>query len=387
MKAGAFLLLVACFTCRASLTLAESCSATNDLGDTCSVDCPSGQAAECMNGTGAGSPTCKCTGTPEKPSWLFTAKRLDNTIKAHRNVKGDFVDEKVTIEATDARVVINRSLSSLRDYKLSNNCSRVRTGRYCESGCASSNAAQFRPGEGCGPPHCEDVFATRCSLVTGKLTISGALELESQPVVDFKEPNWKDIPQDFLGLKETYTNCSDTAQDITFSHSEKTMIGTTVTKGKTVTTGKEITAEASANFTLAGGGGGAKLGVKFSNTISVSESRTETHQEEKTFTASIPIRVAPMTHVDFAHYFIRREVPLFYSGTVQLNGPLVQNLEGVNSLKDVMQDAKQRTFEFSGVVVDVSMYEGQTDNIARKLTLADCQSSKSLTRTVEFLDK
>lgn len=37
-----------------------SCSATNDVGDTCSVTCKEGETAECSNGTGASKPVCSC---------------------------------------------------------------------------------------------------------------------------------------------------------------------------------------------------------------------------------------------------------------------------------------------------------------------------------------
>lgn len=42
------------------LPAGSSCSAKNDLGDTCSISCPEGEAAHCTNGTGSASPTCEC---------------------------------------------------------------------------------------------------------------------------------------------------------------------------------------------------------------------------------------------------------------------------------------------------------------------------------------
>ena len=39
----------------------SSCSATNDNGDAqCSITCSEGQAAQCSNATGSGTPTCEC---------------------------------------------------------------------------------------------------------------------------------------------------------------------------------------------------------------------------------------------------------------------------------------------------------------------------------------
>jgi len=38
----------------------SSCSASNDVGDTCNASCPDGQAAQCSNATGANPPSCEC---------------------------------------------------------------------------------------------------------------------------------------------------------------------------------------------------------------------------------------------------------------------------------------------------------------------------------------
>ena len=38
----------------------SSCSAHNDVGDTCTISCPEGQAAQCFNAAGAGTPQCQC---------------------------------------------------------------------------------------------------------------------------------------------------------------------------------------------------------------------------------------------------------------------------------------------------------------------------------------
>ena len=37
-----------------------SCTAHNEVGDTCSISCDPGQSASCQNGTGATPPTCEC---------------------------------------------------------------------------------------------------------------------------------------------------------------------------------------------------------------------------------------------------------------------------------------------------------------------------------------
>ncbi len=37
-----------------------TCSASNEVGDVCSVSCPVGKAAQCQNAPGAGAPVCVC---------------------------------------------------------------------------------------------------------------------------------------------------------------------------------------------------------------------------------------------------------------------------------------------------------------------------------------
>ena len=39
---------------------ASSCSATNEVGDRCSITCPPGEAASCANTSGASTPICEC---------------------------------------------------------------------------------------------------------------------------------------------------------------------------------------------------------------------------------------------------------------------------------------------------------------------------------------
>lgn len=38
----------------------SSCEASNDVGDTCSIECPAGESATCSNTSGASTPSCEC---------------------------------------------------------------------------------------------------------------------------------------------------------------------------------------------------------------------------------------------------------------------------------------------------------------------------------------
>jgi hypothetical protein len=54
--------IIALFGFLGNAALASSCTAHNDNGGTCSVDCDAGKSAECSNASGSSAPTCECSG-------------------------------------------------------------------------------------------------------------------------------------------------------------------------------------------------------------------------------------------------------------------------------------------------------------------------------------
>jgi hypothetical protein len=89
-----------------------------------------------------------------------------------------------------------------------------------------------------------------------------------------------------------------------------------------------------------------------------------------------------MTLVTLERSWLRREVPVEFSGNVQLNASVRGNLEGIGSVAQVIPNAADRTFEFAGLVTDATLYEGTTLNGSVPLKPSEC-SAPSLFVTSE----
>jgi hypothetical protein len=106
---------------------ASSCSAHNDFGDTCTIDCPEGQSATCTNGIGANKPTCVCSGTI---NFEAMRKRFSPVLPQAGILQDGGPSAAVvqgggpaltsdTVLQTDVLGEINKKLSTLRPYHLS----------------------------------------------------------------------------------------------------------------------------------------------------------------------------------------------------------------------------------------------------------------------------
>lgn len=356
---------------------AASCSASNEVGDTCSIDCLAGESAQCSNGTGAQTPRCTCSGSsgilPSR-SWVLAVPTVATSSSGH------------SVAQTNAEQILNQKLASLRDYHLGNSCTDVKVGSECYGcdPCIVSTPAplsilpkEIEPLRLCGPCICVPITERRCQKVVGKLALSGALDVEAGPTVKFEEPNWKDIPTEAKGLKATYKWCNPRDTKEIFTHAVREQVGAKVTKSRVVNTGKEITASVNASFspgTVSGVGGGVSAGVKFSNSISVSSGEEQDFRKEESFSRTFEVPVPAMYETVVVHYWIKRLVPLKYSGTVQVNGKVVQNQEGVQLVSQVLPSVADRTFDFAGEVLDVSLYEGRAESYSRKLSEDECKA-------------
>lgn len=361
-----------------SSSLAASCSASNDVGDTCSIDCQQGQAAECQNASGGGRPVCECSGSVElNGTFLPTDMSLMNTMQAATSTG--------KLE-TDVLSVVNARLAQLRDYIVSRSEYQVVVGQWCRPPrklpCDVGGAIMSTPaaddarippeddghiGPQCYEQQCYDKYETRYKDVLGKLTSNGSFQVEVRPVVKVEEPNWQDIPTMYFGLRATYLNCSTERQEYGFNHSFRSKVGTRVVKTKTVKNSQDVSAEVSFSFVVNG-----KIGAKFSKEISVSDQSDVSEEREENLAFSQKINVGPMQEMIYHHEFAQRVVDVPYSGTVQLNGGVSQNFENITSLAQVLPNAADRTFEFAGVVSDTSLYGDVTKNLTRKLTEKEC---------------
>lgn len=354
----------------------SSCSATNDNGDaSCSISCELGQAAECRNGTGSGTPSCECKGTPQALTRYLPKPAAFNILGAGAS----------GIEKTNVLESINQKLARLRDYQLSETCGQERTGRSCyrEPCVTFTTSAVAKPLaqlERYCPHVCEDVYSNVCRKVTGKLTATLPFSIEAPPIVVVTEPNWKDIPSEVLGYRETYTNCTSLAQSIIFKHGETVRTGSKVSKTKAVGTTEKIDAKVDFKFTDSFGGG---LSVGYSNTVTITDVDEQNQEQTKPLEMTIPLNIASGAKVVMDHKWIRREVPIPYRGTVTLDSSVGVNREGIARVSQVLSNTTERTFAFAGVIQHSTLLEGETRVIETKLSAPDCQANPGFRRVPE----
>lgn len=357
----------------------SSCSATNDNGDaTCSISCPVGQSAECRNGTGSSSPECGCSGESQLVSIFIP--RPDST--------GTLAFAPSSLEHTNVLQSINAKLAGLRDYALRKTCSRERVGRECRdescgvfsSGESRDIREQFLPCQ--NPRVCYDVFDTICRNVTGKLTSSPSFTIEIPPSVVVEEPNWKDIPTEILGYRETYINCTSLKQSISFRHGETVRTGRKASKTKAIATNDRI--DVKVEYKLAKDlGPSIGGGYSYSKTVTITDLNEESEEETRPLEKVIPLDIASGTQVVMDHQWIRREVPIFFNGRVTLDSAIEKNLEGIHRASQVLKNTADRTFEFSGVIQHSLLLEGKTRVIETKMTEGECKANPGFHHTSE----
>lgn len=344
----------------------SSCSATNDNGDaTCSISCPVGQSAECRNGTGSSSPECGCSGESQ----------LDSIFIPRPDSAGTLAFAPSSLEHTNVLQSINAKLASLRDYTLHQSCSRERVGRVCYR-----EPCVFMPGV-C-PRICEDTFDTVCRNVSGKLTAAPRFTIEVPPSVVVEEPNWKDIPSEILGYRETYINCTSLEQSISFRHGETVRSGRKVSKTKSISTNDKI--DVKVEYKLAKDlGPTVGGGYSYSKTVTITDLNEESEEETRPLEKVIPLDIASGTKVVMDHQWIRREVPIVYNGRVTLDAAIENNLEGIDRSSQVLTNAADRTFEFSGVIQHNLLLEGKTRVVETKMTEGECKANPGFHQAAE----
>lgn len=331
---------------------AASCSAKNDIGDTCSVDCDIGQTASCSNATGASTPTCEC-----KDSSLLFSKFSSGT------------------DTIDPLTSINAKLTSLRAYKLRNDCQDVIVGQQCHHDDTSpSRFASETNGEvplfvrGTSTT-CVQIHEQRCTVVSGKLTVNSPLKIEKDPDVTVNPPDWKGIPDDYFGYRETYINCTSDKQTETFNHAETLKLGSKVIKTKTVNVGSAVSVKVTFSFVV-----DAETSAAFNHSVSITDTTEEDLEDTKTLSWTANLSIKPYVKVVMLHSWTRRSVPVTYSGSVLLDASTGPNLEGVSLISQVLP-ASDRTFPFSGVVSTARLYEGVTSPNETPLSRQFCAKS------------
>jgi hypothetical protein len=289
------------------------------------------------------------------------------------------------VSQTDVLSSINRRLAALKDYELGQSCTQEKVGRECYHDCAPTRVQSkgrkplFEELRHCHIS-CWDVVETVCRPVYGKLTAREPFAIEKGPSVTLKEPNWSSIPGEILGYRETYTNCTSAQQSITFKHLETVRVGSRVTKTSSLQNSEKIEAKVEFKFENVFGGG---TSIGFSRQVTVTNVDEENHEESRTLDFTVPLIVPAMTRVVLDHAWIRRVVPIQYSGTVQLDAGVNANRAGISRISQVITAPADRTFPFSGSVTNTLLVEGETSTVGTDLTKQQCEKRPGFERTPE----
>jgi hypothetical protein len=208
--------------------------------------------------------------------------------------------------------------------------------------------------------------------VNGKLQSIAPYTPEKDPEVTVTEPNWKAIPSEALGYRETYTNCTSLQQSITFKHTESSKIGSKVTKTASISNTEKIDAKIDFKFTDSFSSG---LTASFSKTVTLTDTNEQNYEENKTLDFTIPLTIAPQTRVSMDHRWIRRETPIPFNGSVIIDSGIITNRENILRLSQALPSAADRIFNFAGFVTNSTLLEGETKVFETKLSSAECSSN------------
>lgn len=354
---------------------ASSCSAQNEVGDVCSIDCAAGQAAQCTNATGATSPTCSCSGDPSMVD-AFGISLDERAQPLALQPSGNDV-----IRQTDILVSINARLSQLRDYKIGQACTDVVVGQQCrnmksvcspDGGGANAAIMSLRdPGATpqCIVPICIDIKEKRCSPVMGKLTATPDVRATGSISVDTESPNWNEVPISFYGLRATYVNCNPERQTMSFGHNKVMTVGERYTKTEAIKNGQSITVKVTGKY---GDAFSAEAGATFSREVTITDQAEVNAQRQETFNYAETVNIPAMHRVVYTHEWVQKVARMPFSGTAVVDGSINDNLEGVAAISQVLGSSDDRAFAFSGVVEGTMVAQGLISNNAQPLTTEQC---------------
>ncbi|NML43473.1 hypothetical protein HHL11_06890 [Ramlibacter sp. G-1-2-2] len=293
-------------------------------------------------------------------------------------------------QVTNVTESINAKLAAQGDFHLRDACHEEDAGRVCESSSkterlpfecpvlpAVGNAANEKQAvlPICGPPprpYCHNIKKTVCSPVMGKLTVSGPFTVIAGPTATIDPPNWEALPLKMLGLRLTFTNCTPKDQLTTFRHTENVQQGAQVTKSKTLQTSIKIDQSIGFDFF-----GDAKTTISFSRSTSITDSSTENYRTEHALEVTQPVTAAANGLTTATHYWIQRDVPIKFKGTVKLDAPLASNMAGVNRISQVLKP-EDLVFDFAGIVRDSTFEDTTVAMHYRSMTKAECNASPGL---------
>jgi hypothetical protein len=216
----------------------------------------------------------------------------------------------------------------------------------------------------------------------GKLTATYPLTLLTPVQATVSAPNWNEIPNQVLGYRQSYINCSEEKQSITFRHTEVTKEGFRITKSKVLKTGETnvLNINAKASFKIADiggevGGGGSRT---ITHDITVTDAKEQSDEETRTLDVSIPLIVPAMSLVTMDHSWVRREAPLPFVGSAEFDAPLSANQAQKTMISQVLPAAVDRSFSFAGTISAAFTAKGDAVVRQEKLSAAQCSGEKGL---------
>lgn len=363
----------------------SSCSATNpDINESCSISCDTGESATCYDTSGGNSPSCRCETDPGH----YPEGSLKITKYVARKLSSVSPE---TIERTNVLTVVNTKISPFI-FHIKDLCRNVKVAEECTHrlfggipGCPHELSGQKnesqKPMKCSGEPICRSIFENQCSAVNSALTAVPPFIVEREPEVVVSEPNWKEIPDYYVGLKQSYRNCTKVQQSITYKHSASLKEGSRISKTKVLETTNGISAKLDFKF---GDFGGAGVSTSLSTRVSITNIDEESNELVRAFEETLPLVIPARTKVTLNHFFIQRTVKVPFTGKVTLDSAVSENVSGIKLLSSILKDPKDRTFYFSGYVTDAMVHQTDTTVESKDLTEEECRGNDRI-EEIEYI--
>ncbi|UTM60481.1 hypothetical protein L4174_023740 (plasmid) [Photobacterium sp. CCB-ST2H9] len=381
--------ILAPFTTSAS----SSCDASNDFGDTCSISCPEGEAAQCTDGGESRQPECECEEDPSSSDedihtsrvllYPYKESSLMDSLEYKTASSSDSSDLDIRLETeTNIEEIINAKLNGLKNYYLRDQCYEKVVGRKCEYEpipCIVSSVDlnyEFGLAFDCPPvshKSCYDVKENVCKKISGKLELGQGIKVQGEPEVQVTKDRIKAIPQAAMVMTTKFTNCSTEKQSYTFKHDEETRTGILYSNTDTLKSKQGLSISANVGINVGFIKGGISVSRSESKEVQASKRSDESEYLTKTFSFAEPVKVSELTKSISEHSFLKQFAEAPYEGTVVVDGPIKSNKSGINKLSDVFPEEKDRTFRFKGILRVEYMAENHISVLTHKLSEDECR--------------
>lgn len=344
-----------------------SCSATNDVGGSCSIDCPVGSSANCVNATGAGTPTCDCNYN------LNSTYKIEDKSSNNSSEKSTLSNTKVT-QANPVEF-LNTLLASKQDRKLDVVCSQVPDGpRHCRPprkipcfvGQTERNDGVHTMCIDGG--YCENKTKTECKDVMGKLSISGDPIMDNRSEVKVEQPTWNGIPDLVQSIKLTYLNCTNKVQRKEYEYNKTLSTGSRIQMTKTITDKIGIDVNVGFNFVVSG-----SQKISYNHDVSVSDAKEQSNMTTTTFREKHSFDLPEMNITNVTIRTLQATIPVRFSGSIAFDAMVIKNTESLKLVSQVIPDPLERTLEYAGFIYNAIQINDETSAISHPVDTKDCE--------------